>query len=253
MPRMIKIQHTAKAAPRGFSIMEIIVTAAIIGVLVLIMTPVLTSRAREAKIRAAESDLEHLADAQERAAIQTGYMYRLYVLDDTLGGNAFSNEQPSKDPLDGILDEKFNKFLGGAVPVPAQATRFFIDTTTQAIAGASFNLYTQLASSPPNSESAFGWAGPYINWHRDANDNDWPDDPWGVDYLLFTRAGALSPYETDFVLLDLHVTNAGRTGIMAGFTNIFDRPTLLSLGPNGLPGDGSGSLYGTGDDITRSF
>ena len=35
--------------------------------------------------------------------------------------------------------------------------------------------------------------------------------------------------------------------------NVFDRPTVLSLGPNKLPGDGNGSAFGTGDDLIRQF
>lgn len=245
---MTNIHLTDKTAERGYSIMEIIVTAAIIGVLVLIMTPVLTNRSREAKIRAAEADLEHLANAMERATIQTGYMYRLYVLDDTPGGNGVSNEIPSLDTLDGILDEQFNTYLPlGGTP----AEHIFIDPQSQDLAINGIQLYQQILIN----ETAFGWAGPYLNWHRDANDNDWPDDPWGIDYILFTKAGALSVYESTFVTRDLHITSP--TVITPGFTTFFDRPTLLSLGPNGLPGDGTGiapgGLYGNGDDIVRPF
>ena len=41
--------------------------------------------------------------------------------------------------------------------------------------------------------------------------------------------------------------------------DVFDRPTVLSMGPDGLPGDtttrstGQTRIFGTGDDITRSF
>ena len=102
-------------------------------------------------------------------------------------------------------------------------------------------------------ETGFGWNGPYVNWKRDVNRNDWPDDPWGNDYILITRLGALfppNPLDNSSSVNDDQFEDQGPDNGEV----LFDRPTILSLGPNGLAGDGAtGARYGTGDDIFRSF
>ena len=62
-------------------------------------------------------------------------------------------------------------------------------------------LFTRFTNEPPPdfanfdfpAERKFGWLGPYVNWKRDINHNDWPDDPWGNDYIFFTRQGGMFP------------------------------------------------------------
>lgn len=260
---MNPIQSQTRRRQRGYSIMEIVVTAAIIGILVLILTPVVAERSKQAKIRSAEADVEHIANALERAAIDTGYLYRIYVLDDSGGGDGLPNNAPlgrstptveAPDRIDGIQDEDINTDLPLA-PLPASAEQFMIDTSTQNFLSVAGSL--SVVSRITNNETSFGWRGPYINWHRDANNNDWPDDPWGNDYYLFTRNGGIGPTDKRFEVQNAPGDGRGVGGwdIPAVYETKFDRPTIVSWGPDGFPGDVNvGSLEpGTGDDIRRSF
>jgi len=243
-------RHIASPVLRreGFSIVEVIVVMAIIGVLTLILVPVVSNRVREARIKAAETDLEHLAAAMERVAIDTNYMFRFYVLDDVIGGDAQSNEQPSLDVVDGTYDEAINSVNGKNIFI--RTDRFQFDLNFATI------FDEQFASNINGNETKFGWNGPYINWQRDVNDNDWPDDPWGRDYLLFGPEGGLGPYDNDFVLNGIEYNASGST--WPADANIFDRGVVLSVGPDGLPGNGAAfpagdGEYGTGDDLMRKF
>lgn len=238
----------------GFSIVEVIVVLAIIGVLTLILVPVVSNRVREARIKAANQDLEHIAAAMERSAIDTNYMYRLYVLDDVIGGDTVSNELPNADTIDGTRDEALNSLHG---------SRIFIRTDNFVLESAAYSATLYTGQFIVN-ETKFGWNGPYVNWQRDVNNNDWPDDPWGHDYLLFRgqppvsgeNAGGMGPYENDFVQTGIQYDSSGNT--WPAQCDIFDRGVILSVGPDGLPGDGAlnsggDGVYGTGDDLMRKF
>lgn len=244
-------------------------TLVIIGILTATMTPVLTSRARRARVRATEQELAQLADAQERVAMDTGFFVRLYVLDDVIGGDGISNSDP-ENIVDGTRDNDVSDTLNPH----SQPQLIFIDVdapVNQAELAAGGNeLYDIFITN----ETDFGWHGPYLNWKVDNNNNDWPDDPYGSDYIFFTERGILSPKYFDaaqglsFTLpRDFNDAAFEKEGPQFSLTNserapadVFDRPTILSLGPNGLPGDGSADFddngpgnYGKGDDIFRHF
>jgi prepilin-type N-terminal cleavage/methylation domain-containing protein len=253
-----------KNSRHGFSILELLVAVIIIGILAAIIIPRLVTRAEMARQKTALADMQHVQDAEERAAIDTGYYYRLYVLDDTPGGDGhksyFPPQSPSGDPadvIDGVRDESLNDY--------GNNTQLFIDIRT----GDFEANYTTLYSRLTENETTFGWTGPYITWNRDSAaflsrgdtlpggtrtdlPNDIPDDPWGNDYLFFTPAGLVLEPEgeiaTQFTAKNTQVYD----------TRVFDRPTILSLGSNGLPGDGSApgsdeGKFGRGDDLVRSF
>jgi prepilin-type N-terminal cleavage/methylation domain-containing protein len=250
----VRNRARARADRRGFSIVELVVALVIITILVSILVPVVISRSRQARIGAARSDLQSLADALERAAVDTGYYFRLYVLDDRAGGDGIPNEDPL-DTFDGTDDIAIS--IAHSSP-----TRIFIEPSTGNFTGAGVGSTapTDLFIRFTSNETAFNWLGPYINWRQDSNFNDWPDDPWGSDYIFFTRSGGLFPATglpdleappTAGTVPDDQFVIDGPGGILA---RIFDRPTVLSLGPNRLPGDGTAAArYGTGDDIFVSF
>jgi prepilin-type N-terminal cleavage/methylation domain-containing protein len=233
----------------GFSIIELLIAIIIIGILVAVIVPVLLNRAEEARKAAAETDIEHIREAETRAFIDTGYLYRFYILDDVIGGDNRFNASDKSD-VDGVRDERINTSV-------VDPTRLFINRKTglfvQAGTGTTYNdLYLRLV----NNETQFGWDGPYINIHtlRDADFDDCPEDPWGNEYLMFTQAGLVNQYlgiiETVYYFNAIDVpTSVGLKG------PYFDRPTILSLGPNGAPGDGmSGSArFGADDDIMQQF
>ncbi len=233
---------------KGFSVIELLIAVIILGVLVAIIVPRLATRAELAREKATLADLQNIQDALERAAIDTGYYYRLYVLDDTTGGDGLGFGDPDiyTNIIDGVADEQFNLYYDNN-------TQIFISIQTGDFITNYDTTYTYLISN----ETAFGWNGPYINWNRDKvnetgaavparpnNADDIPDDPWGRNYLLFTKKGLV--LEPDGRIED--------GSYLGSSCNVFDRMTILSLGPNGLPGNGNpGSRFGTDDDLLRQF
>lgn len=237
--------RAARAARRGFTIIELLISVIIIAILVAIIIPVLSNRAADARLAAARQDLEAIQTAQQHAAIDTGYFYRLYVLDDVRGGDGISPENAG-DVIDGVRDEGL------------RSTNLFIDTASgiflnPTTAGDKFTLLS-------NNETNFNWNGPYVNYAKkvkpeiplpNGNGENFPAgmplDPWGYPYLFFTREGLV--YEPDGRIESN--TYLGQP------TKVFDRPTILSLGPNSAPGDGTGTGpeagFGRGDDIFRQF
>jgi len=232
----------------GFSIIELLIAIIIIGILVAVIIPVLMNRAEEARVAAAESDLEHIQGAEERASIDTGYAYRFFVLDDVVGGDGRGIQDPA-DSIDGVRDEPLNDVIYGGPFV--EPRRMFIDTRTGRFLIDYVSLFTRLR----RNETAFGWNGAYINFHRlrDADHNDIPEDPWGEEYLLFTPAGVVDQINgTIETVFYYFAVDAGTTVPLFG--PFFDRFTVLSMGPNNAPGDGTlNARFGTDDDLMRQF
>ena len=240
----MKIRQSIK----GFSVIELLIAVIILGVLVAIIVPRLATRAELARQKAALSDLQNIQESLERAAIDTGYYFRLYVLDDTTGGDMLGFGDPDyfTNIIDGVADEEFTTYY-------SNNTRIFISPMTGDFIVGYDTTYRNLVKN----ETSFGWNGPYINWNRDKvdadgysvderpnNADDIPDDPWGHNYLLFTPLGLV--LEPDGIIEE--------NQYLGSETDVFDRMTILSLGPNGLPGSGNpGSRFGTDDDFFRQF
>ncbi len=249
---------------RGFSILELLIAIIILGILVSILIPVIANRSEDARLSRAATDVENLSNAEERLAVDTGYLARLWALNDTVGGDGipFSRPQDPNDIIDGVRDH------GLAGEYYQQGQYMFIEPVAGTlVAGTTGNqLYLQITQN----ETAFGWRGPYINWQLDDNlvvggevgPDGIPDDPWGNNYLLFTREGLVKEPEGDVVAtvtFPFPEDNPGGLPTETYDCRRFDRATLLSVGPNGVPGDGTGSAnldggqFGQGDDIARKF
>lgn len=272
MSRATKQVAFTRAEPRrrrAFTIVEILIAVLIIGILSAILIPVYISRTEEARVEACNQDLQHLADSQERAAIQMGYYLRPYALDDLgregdgigLGQSgdikdAFADEYQSATILNTLYSNPRVMFIH-----PKNAT---LMDSTQAE-----NVYAVLAGN-----DAAKWAGPYYNIHRDetvdehvdssevpTHLHDIPNDPWGNDYIFIFRfqdsvSGELRSgmlVEPDGVIQAEVPRDATLPNVEV--SDIFDRPAVLSLGPDGLPGDGgqTGTKLGEGDDMYRMF
>jgi prepilin-type N-terminal cleavage/methylation domain-containing protein len=248
----------------GFTLVEIVIAFIIIGILTAIAVPTIARRSEDAKIASAQSDLQHLADALERVSIDIGPIVRIYALDDVLRSeDGLASTEPG-DIIDALNDNEIdnppNLYEQGELMFISNATQDFLQAQAQ------LTLFRKLVVD----ETSFSrWRGPYINWKRDANGNDWPDDPWGSDYLFFSRRGILYPPDpnaTEQTLREDHTAVFETVGPSPGQgapgrpAQIFDRFVVLSLGPNGLPGDGSEPTseedpgnYGRGDDIYHAF
>lgn len=228
-------------APRGFTILEVVVAMIIISILTLVMMPTVTNRANQARLTVVDHDLNALAEAESRASIDLNYYVVPWRLNNVIDGNPGNPLGTRGTPIGGHTTPN----------------EMFIDIVTLDIPGNVTDLYNEFITDETN----FGWGGPYLNFRNDENENNWPDDPWGNDYLLFTKAGGLFPPNSPGVTDGEFVTTGptftdlgGNAGVsIPTLDQIFDRPTWVSLGPNELPGDGLGSTYGTGDDIFVSF
>jgi prepilin-type N-terminal cleavage/methylation domain-containing protein len=239
---------------KGFSIIELLIAIIIIGILVAVIIPRLATRSELARQRTAKSDLEQIRNAQERAGIDTGYYYRIYVLDDNIGGDGIGSGA-TNDINDGIRDEALNTIAQNPI-------RLFINVNTGEFLPdtAAVIQYTNLIGN----ETSFGWNGRYITWQRDiygfdhdAQGNlipdDIPDDPWNHDYLFFTSRGlVLEPYG---VIVDAcGIDSFGNLSSGGSYDCLrFDRFTLLSLGGDGLPGSQPDYIFGTGDDLIEQW
>ncbi len=256
--------YTTNRRIRGFTMVELLIAIIIIGILVAIIVPVLSNRAADARLAAAQADMEAIANAQSQVAIDTGYIVRLHVLDDSGAvGDGIGSNNPL-DVVDSIRDEDFNAGAGNNDQIFLDAkSGIFLPT----------NLFTRI--DVDGGPAKFGWNGPYVNFQRKLKPTnpptalpanyEWtygsPLDPWGAPYFLFVAGESAASGGTavggwiDEKTGDINPTfNYG--GGAADATN-FDRMTLLSLGPNGQPGDGSGAapggLLGSGDDLVRAF
>ncbi len=245
------IARFRRAQDGGFTILELLISVIIISILVAIIIPVLTSRASDARIAATRSDLDAIKTAQEHAGIDTGYFYRLYVLDDVRGGDGIS-PKATNDVVDGILDEE----LRGGTEWP----QIFVDVQSGMLLAptAATNKFDTLKQSETN----FNWNGPYVNYAKKVPPNEpvaapgrtagVPVDPYGNPYLFFTKEGlVLEP--------DGQIVTTIAIGGQTYNAQIFDRPTILSMGADGSPGTGANPAdqengqFGQGDDMFRQF
>jgi prepilin-type N-terminal cleavage/methylation domain-containing protein len=244
----------------GFSMVELLIAVIIIGILVTIIVPVLTNRAADARLAAAKADLEAIANAQSQVAIDTGYVVRLHVLDDSGAiGDNFGSDDPN-DVIDSIRDEDANN--------ASQPQYIFLDARS-GVAVPNGNVLFQRVEANPES---VGWRGPYLSFQRKYTPANpppvsapWtfgsPLDPWGNPYFLFVAGQEQGGTAAVGGWIDEQNISIGGPpspqftwgGASSDATN-FDRNTLVSLGPNGLAGDGTvGAPVGTGDDLTRAF
>lgn len=268
---------------RGFSIIELLVAIIIIGILVAILVPIVSNRAEQARVARANSDLENIVESLQRQVVDTGYYTRLFALDDVLFGEAaldgsgsvsFARPRNPNDIADGLTD-----YLGpqSYYQFP-DANSLFIDPRTGLFAGVNPTTLTyqgtptrqdiivRLASNESRYDTSSGrWGGPYLAFRADRNTinnitapNGIPDDPWGNDYLLFSRSGLF--LEPLGLLVQSVAVSPNGQGLVQGATydtRVFDRGTVVSLGPNGLPGNGDpvsvDGRFGRGDDLFRSM
>lgn len=234
---------------RGFSLIELLIAIIILGVLAAILIPIVSNRTKQARLVSAQTDMEHIGEAEARVAIDTGYYVRLWMLNDNIGGDnsPFVRGGPLQDDVQSITG-------GGYFTI----TSVFIEPSTGELVDSTVSTQ-QLARLQAN-ETAFNWNGPYMNWHRDSNlyagdtggplPDGIPDDPWGNNYLLFTSEGlVLEPDGQIVTTAALPVDTPGSVST-SGLDFFADRLTIVSLGPDGLPGNG-GTAIGEGDDIVR--
>jgi len=265
---------------RAFTMVEALVVVVILTVLALIAIPIIQSRVEEARLSRAKREVQALADAQMRVESDLGYYVRLFMLNDTPGGDGigFDRANPTNDTIDGILD-----YTLPAVPFFPAGDRLFVHSNLDSVPltsptrngqlttpDESLALLTRLADANDSLE----WKGPYINWQTDNNFYDGgipappggepgpdgvPDDPWGNNYLFFTPIGVIPDVDPNFSSAFGTVTawtfplNSSNASAYVNLDSVTDRFAIVSMGPNGVPGNGAGTQFGTGDDIVYLF
>jgi len=157
-----------KKSRKGFSIIELLIAIIIIGILVAVIVPRLATRSELARQRAAKSDLEQLRMAEDHAGIDTGYFYRLYVLDDNPKGDGYGVGDLS-DINDGFYDEAKGLVSppGGVNQIAQNPVQIFIDLSEGDIMSYASALEIYRRAVEPSAETSFNWRGRYITWQKD--------------------------------------------------------------------------------------
>ncbi len=248
----------------AFSIIELLISLIIISILVAMVILIASQRASEARLRTAQADLRLIAEAQQQASIDIGYFLRLYVLDDVTGGDGIPPTIPAtpNDNVDGLQDEQNNTRNpdGDVYGIVPDFGSIPTNTSTTGQSGRLVDITALL-----RNETLIGVGLPYITYQREyvdlTNGESYgvPRDPWGQPYVIITREGFINDVDTLFSGNASSFSPAQLTSVdMAGGPTgldalIFDRLTILSFGPNALPGDGSGvgipGRFGQDDDL----
>ena len=250
----------------GFSIIELLVSIIIIGILVAVLVPIIASRTEHARQARVQADLQNLGEQEERVAVDTGYYVRLFALNDvTVGDGVSFNRGFTTDRADGLTDYQITQSFYQFPSTGSNQNGLFIDSTNGLYAALDRSDYIgRLRAGESKYDGTVTWNGPYINWQKDNNlynssiaPDGTPDDPWGNNYLLFTRQGMIREPQGDIITATAPAAGGG-WNVGGGYAcDIFDRPMVVSVGPNGLPGNGvvgsPDGEFGKGDDYIRAF
>lgn len=281
MTTWTKLRNRSRAGRRAFSIVELLVAVIIIAVLATMAIPIVQNRVDQARLTRAQHEMDAIADALNRVEADTGYYVRLFMLNDLAlsatqsdgtiqtPGNRQAGEVFDPADIDAVSDYDNTSYF-------PETDRLFIyahnDDPTRVgemvddVLGA--RLLAELRADPKE----FGWNGPYMNWQTDANIYDTiapndvaagdgiPDDPWGNNYMLVTNLGLIPDGDPNWTPTAVGPIGAAGFSLPIGSSSatnvtdleeVSDRAAIISLGPNGIAGNGPGDDLGTGDDLIR--
>ena len=261
---------------RAFSVVELLVAVIIIVVLATMAIPIIQNRVDQARLTRAQHEMDALADALNRVEADTGYYVRLFMLNDLIRGDGDQQEVRLAGEIfappeleDGVTD-----YLNNGTHYHRPINRLFIyaDNDNPTLVGQMVEpvLGDQLRLRLVTDADGFNWNGPYMNWQTDANiyphifpnnlaaGDGIPDDPWGNNYMIVTTWGLIpdgdegwSPTTEGPVVS--HDLPFGSGNTVNNLDEVVDRVSIVSLGPNGVAGNGGGTRLGTGDDLVRSI
>jgi prepilin-type N-terminal cleavage/methylation domain-containing protein len=252
----------------GYSIIELLIALIIISILVSMVILVASQRTAEARLRAAESDMRIIAEAEQSAVKDFGYFLRFYVLDDITGDLPSGSTDPTptfgpKDPndiFDLLIQEQLNDRNPDGEQYGIEPDFGSLPSSTTSTQAGGLRPANTLVNSVVR-ESTLGVLLPYISFRREYTDDagnyfNVPMDPWGNPYVIMTRQGFINDIGSTLFTPDQGLIPAGTAVNVAGTgafaTDRFDRFTIISFGPDAVPGDGgiAGTNIGEGDDLT---
>ena len=223
-----------KFKQKGFTILEVLITVIIIGVLVAVAVSRYTQRSDDAKYNTARSEMAQLVKSEQAVELDTGYYVSLRVLNDT------HSTLPSNNSM-GWWEYAIEYEYGYVIDTSGA---YALTRTNSNLAGEWQGPYMQFKQKGPQSNLL----GVYTNDDVPENNSETkygiPVDPWGTPYRLY------GPYYNN--AFNPGVNNPDIT-LTPGF--MFDRFAIVSFGKNttrdfdkGLPGSGN-----IGDDIIVFF
>ncbi|MCL5270366.1 MAG: hypothetical protein M1457_07430 [bacterium] len=241
MRKLLSPSHAAWIAPgaafarrAAFTAIEVTAVATIIAILALILIPIIRGRVEEAKVVAAQDDMQGLEKAQTIAFADTGHYFRLQDLD-----------RPTPDLTDKTLTPTELDMEKRKVP-PYFWDQVVLLNQVQNLLNTWKGPYTTFHNTVTVTElltlvpkmirgtAAGALGGPILVMLTD--DQDWkgdigglgrakyPIDPWGNPYIFF-GSGRMA---------DVNNVN---TAISYDNRVNYSTAVIYSLGPDGLPGD----------------
>ena len=253
-------RHESTKQNAGFTSVEIAMVASVIAIIALLILPLFRNRSEEAKLVAAQDELQSLAKALLLVEADTGQLFRLQDLDNAQSASdALGTIRPGFDVPIAWSDFRGVGFIPWITLSEAQRIRLLPPTSGGgATVGASYwrgpylafprsTTYQILFTQRPwvfnsnggpiyNVTAADGYPAPGGGVIDDPQDR-FPIDPWGSPYIFI---------------------NLAETG--------YGPRLLYSMGPNSIPGNTTNPLapgpydsrftggeLGTGDDIEYIF
>jgi len=222
----LPLMRFTRSSQRAFTAVEVAMVASVIAILALLILPIFRQRAEEAKVTAANDEIQSLVKA-------------LILIEADLPGGNFL---PQLNDLDNRENPPADRTLAGFDPIFEPATSFWNRVTGQ----------FEITTIPTyNATVRANWRGPYIAVRNTkslseiaasyplltANGaNDGPITIFGNNGFTF----ASDPYTSNASALDndrYPVDPWGTPYLLYGPETVYNVRLLLSLGPNATPGN----------------
>lgn len=240
----------------GFTAIEITMVATVIAIIALLILPIFRGRTDEAKVVAAQDDLDSILKSEILAEADTAQYFRLQDLDNSVN-YSISNIDPSSDVPISYWNRPISESERQALSTSQRWKGAYFTVKKYAYLGPLPNLpeYADKfdlirANHPalwrnggPILHIGNGGVSPTDLGLEDAPVDRVPIDPWGQPYIFF---------------------GPGKLGQNTSIESNYGWGLIVSTGPNGVPGNKTsgvlGSDYlrengviGTGDDIIIRF
>lgn len=166
-----------KKRNKGFSLIEIVVVLAIMGVIAAFLTPMLFDYMKESKLRRAQSDVQQIAGAIGRFNIDTG-VYPVYT------ASPLQKTQATVKVL--VTDGNNAEATGFTTWNETWSTNSYLQSHLEKGLIKDNDSYSAAVKSPNK------WAGPYMT--------DFKADSWGNRYYVSTEGFTPGSSKAAFVL-----------------------------------------------------